>query len=215
MATPKKTTPKKAAPKKTPAVTPEPEVQEAKEAALKEAADKAAAQIMETPVDHEGHSSLDQLQKVNEVQRDYSPGKFRKGPLEVPKFIYDEDRDVTRRIFRDDVHYAWVHDDKVHQFKAWGYSFCLYNGGSRSGLAEHGFDGTYLYFPPTLQNHVRCADVQLMWAPERLYRALDAERQARVDKQNAAATSKVHNLGYRHGIKTFVQERGEDKPMYN
>ena len=83
-----------------------------------------------------------------------------------------------------------------------------YDGGNLSGLAAGGLRGTNM-FERTIDVHVRNGDTFLMFAPERLYNAMVEEDRKQADYWQNAAEQDHHNLGYRHGVRTFNEVDGE------
>ena len=149
----------------------------------------------------------------NPNNRDYIPGTRSIDPTYIPDRCYDEIAGVDRNVaLKSDYHYCWVTDNKINQFKIRGYKFALYDGGQMSGLATGGLRGTYL-FERTIDNHVRNGDVFLMWAPIRLFEELCEETDKLTRSRESAATDDIHNLGYRHGVRTFDEVDG--KQIYN
>ena len=161
--------------------------------------------------DQLGRSADNDTSKNPTVQRDTLPGTRRPDMTYLPEQAYDAEEDRDRRTtLPKDYHYCWVADALVQRFRTLGYKFCLYNGGSQSGLADRGFKGTGL-FESTLSKHVRNGDTVLMFTDMRLYEHLSQMDRDQVDKWNRAAQGDLHNLGYRYGIRTFEEDKGEIK----
>jgi len=188
----------------------------------KAVADKAVKEIMaEAEAKVEEKSSLilvaedDQLGRSPDkdtskvpAQRDYIPGTRRTDLTELPERAYDEELDIDRQVtLPKEYHPCWVADALVQRFRVRGYKFALYDGGNQSGLAPRGFKKTGL-FERTLSGHVRNGDTVLMFVPMRLYEEFKEEDRIQIDRWNRAAQSDYHNLGYRHGIKTFEETSG-------
>lgn len=150
---------------------------------------------------------------VEENQRDFIPGTRRPDLTRLPEFAYDESIGRTRRVSRPkEYHYVWVHGAKMDRMHFQGYRLVMYDGGSRSGLADGGLRGTNM-FERTLDNHVRNGDTFLMYVPMRLYAQLVLEDAEQAAKWENAAEQDHHNLGYRYGVRTFQEKDGQQ--IYN
>jgi hypothetical protein len=146
---------------------------------------------------------------VEHNQRDFIPGTRRHDLSRIPEFAYDEKRQEVRRVSRPkEIHYVWVHPDKLDVMHSKGYRMAIYDGGNQSGLADGGLRGTNM-FERTIDVHVRNGDTFLMFAPERLYLAIMADDAAQAERWENAAEQDHHNLGYRHGVRTFREVDGQ------
>ena len=194
--------------------TPEMSADEVK-AALKDVMGQAATQTSEllqtTPAEllegakPEG-SSYD---PVMNNQRDFIPGTRRHDLTRLPEFAYDEtSQSVRRASLPKEYHYVWVHPDKLDQMHGKGYRMARYDGGNLSGLATGGLRGTNM-FERTIDVHVRNGDTFLMFAPMRLWEQLMAEDAQQAEHWQSAAEQDHHNLGYKHGVRTFKEVDGQ------
>jgi hypothetical protein len=146
---------------------------------------------------------------VEQNQRDFIPGTRRHDLSRIPEFAYDETTQTVRRVsLPKEIHYVWVHPDKLDTMHSKGYRMARYDGGNQSGLAEGGLRGTNM-FERTIDVHVRNGDTFLMFAPERLYLAVVADDAEQADRWQNAAEQDHHNLGYRYGVRTFKEVDGE------
>lgn len=191
------------------------EVQEALKDVMGQAAAQAGDLLQTTKEDfYDGakpeSSSYD---PVMQNQRDFLPGTRKHDLTKLPEFAYDENSQSVRRVsLPKEIHYVWVHSDKLDTMHSKGYRMARYDGGNQSGLAEGGLRGTNM-FERTIDVHVRNGDTFLMFAPERLYVAIMAEDAEQVRRWEDAAEQDHHNLGYRYGIRTFREVDGET--IYN
>jgi hypothetical protein len=182
-------------------------------AAAAEILGKADQQVLSQAEDRLIGASPEHSASHNPSQRDFIPGTAVIDPTYIPERCYDEIAQQDRAVaLKNDYHYVWVTDNKINQFKIKGYRFVLYDGGSQSGLAAGGLRGTYL-FERTIDNHVRNGDVFLMWCPLRLWEELVAYDQEQGQRWEQAAENDHHNLGYRHGVRTFKEVDG--KQIFN
>jgi hypothetical protein len=146
---------------------------------------------------------------VEQNQRDFVPGTRRHDLTRLPEFAYDETSGTVRRVsLPKEIHYVWVHPDKLDTMHSKGYRMVRYDGGNQSGLAQGGLRGTNM-FERTIDVHVRNGDTFLMFAPERLYLAIQAEDAEQMRKWEDAAEQDHHNLGYRYGVRTFKEVDGQ------
>lgn len=184
-------------------------------AALKEIMQEAAVQTGDMLHSNEGErlaeakpeaSSYD---PVMQNQRDFIPGTRRHDLTRLPEFAYDEKEQEVRRVsLPKEIHYVWVHPDKLDSMHSRGYRLACYDGGNQSGLAPGGLRGTNM-FERTIDNHVRNGDTFLMFAPARLYEALVEEDAEQSRAWEMAAEEDHHNLGYRYGVRTFKEVDGQ------
>ena len=148
----------------------------------------------------------DSLAADDSKQGDYLPGTRVKDILGVPEFVWDDDRNTRRRAtFPHLYHYCWVEGSDITKFKMMGYRLCLYRGGA--GLDDYGFSGTYLY-ECDQSGHVRLGDVYLLYCDMARYEALRAEDRAQADRYSRIHETNFHNMGYKHGIRTFAEKDG-------
>lgn len=146
---------------------------------------------------------------VMQNQRDFVPGSRRHDLTRVPEFAYDEKSQNVRRVsIPNEYHYVWVHPEKLDAMHSWGYRLVKYDGGNQSGLAQGGLRGTNM-FERTIDAHVRNGDTFLMFAPIRLYEAMQQHDREQMEAWEMAAETDHHNLGYRYGVRTFKEEDGQ------
>lgn len=222
----KKETPKKPESAKGPATLEKPEKKEPAKAepemsatevksALKEVMGQAAAQtgdlLQTTPEEllEDAKPEASSYDPVMQHQRDFIPGTRRHDLTRLPEFAYDETSQTVRRVsLPKEYHYVWVHPDKLDSMHGKGYRMVRYDGGNLSGLASGGLRGTNM-FERTIDVHVRNGDTFLMFAPDRLFRAMEAEDRLQGEHWQSAAEEDHHNLGYRYGVRTFKEEDGQ------
>jgi hypothetical protein len=151
---------------------------------------------------------------TSQNQRDFIPGRFIKDPTYVPTFVYDEDSGEKRRVKNEgDYHYVWVTwglGGHINRFKNMGYRCMLYTGGA-GGAEPGGFRGTGM-FEPDANNHVVNGDTKLMFAPIRLFHALEEQDRQMVEKVQRAATEDFHNRAYNMGVRSFEEQTNQEEP---
>ncbi len=143
-------------------------------------------------------------------QADFIPGSRRRDLLMLPESVYDEASGEKRKAFGPDgsqrFHYCWVEGSDITRFKVTGYKMVPYNGG-RGGLPSPGLSGTGMY-ECDISNHIKLGDAYLMFCDMRLYEALCQEDQEASDNLQRLGANNFHNMGYRHGSKTFEEIDG-------
>lgn len=176
---------------------------------MSQATEAARGIELESPVSIEGaRPGASSYDAVEDAQEDYLPGTRVTDIQMVPTRAYDENIGRVRRLgLPDQYHYCWVHPDKVTSFRVNGYKHVQYNGGSQSGLAEGGFNGTGMY-EKTFDNHVRNGDMFLMWIDNRRFEQIERDEIDYRLKLEQAVEDQIHNDGYRRGIRTFKEVGG-------
>lgn len=146
------------------------------------------------------------------AQADHLPGTKPTDTLYLPERVVEVGSTHSRQCtLPNDYKYAWVLDtlehSKVMTYKGMGYKICLYAGGGLSGLADRGFTNSDMF--DNDRGRVRHGDLLLMWIEHRGWKALAEEEKKLLESWNTAATENIHNIGYRHGVRTFVEEDGK------
>jgi hypothetical protein len=169
------------------------------------------ADLMVKDPDHWGRSGQTDA-PLSPVQADFVPGTKPSDTLYIPERVTEVGSTYSRKCaLHDDYMYAWVLDtvdhSKVMSYKNNGYKLCLYAGGGLSGLADRGFTNTDLF--DNDRGRVRHGDLLLMWIERRGWDALAKEEKELLESWNRAATDDLHNVGYRHGVRTYTEEDGK------
>lgn len=161
-----------------------------------------------------GTPTGDQPDKTQRVQRDHMPGKFRRDPSYVPEHVYDEVTGERKKVLdHNNYRYYMVTNDelKLASATAVGWKYCLFDGGSRSGLLNGGFKGTGdAVFTRDIYGHCRRGDVFLMWMEVRRYEELREIDRDEVAKASLAPVGEFANVAYGKGIRAMAQVNGED-----
>ena len=143
-------------------------------------------------------------------QADFIPGSRRRDLLALPEYVFDEASGEKRKAFGPITsmrfHYCWVEGSDITRFKVTGYKMVPYNGG-RSDLGSPGLSGTGMY-ECDISNHIKLGDAYLMFCEMGLYEALVAEDGEASDNLQRLGANNFHNMGYRHGSKTFEEIDG-------
>ena len=143
-------------------------------------------------------------------QADFIPGSRRRDLLALPEYVFDEASGEKRKAFGpiDSMrfHYCWVEGSDITRFKVTGYKMVPYNGG-RSDLGSPGLSGTGMY-ECDISNHIKLGDAYLMFCEMGLYEALVEEDRESSDNLQRLGANNFHNMGYRHGSKTFEEIDG-------
>ena len=156
-----------------------------------------------------GREAVRVSERDEHTQRDYIPGTRRRDMTALPEWVYDDRAGEKRRAFTipsSEFHYCWVEGGDITSFKTMGYRMVPYAGG-RGGLPSPGFSGTGMY-ECDISNHILLGDVYLMYCEKRLYEALAEEDRQESDKLSRIGANNFHNLGYRHGARTFEEVDG-------
>lgn len=145
-------------------------------------------------------------------KRDYT--YFPGGSLEVASHLaFDRHENINRPIGKPtEYEYKWeVADPKAIAIaKADGWRFCLYDGGSNSGLAPRGFAGTDL-FEKTIDGRVLNGDVYLMFMDRRRFEAMEQQQREEREKLDRKPVNDFMNDAYKSGIRGFTENEWGDK----
>jgi hypothetical protein len=154
--------------------------------------------------------------KVDNIQRDSLPGTRRKDDnTYVPEFVYDEVEQCQRRAkLPAEYHYVLVDIERIGKYIRHGWKHVLFDGGSRSGLAERGFKGTGDgIFRRTLEGYCQRGDCRYMYIENRAWEEIRDEDEYQASMAMSRALGSFANAGYREGIRAEAYVDG--KPVFS
>lgn len=129
--------------------------------------------------------------------------------------VYDRNINKMRKCgIPESYVYQWESTDPraIAAAKARGWKFCLYDGGSLSGLDEGGFQGTDL-FERTVDGRVLNGDVYLMYMDMGKHLTILEKMKKDQDTLSQKPTVDFMNDAYKAGVRGFL-EADEDEDVW-